>query len=183
MTPWQLRQTVHLIQHGGIIAYPTETIYGLGCDPLNAQAVLRLLQIKHRPMYKGLILIAADLQQLSPFIADLSSDQQSLLKNMTEQPITWLVPKAEATPVWLSGEHDTIAVRVTTHPVTRRLCSVFGYPLVSTSANPGGQPVARNALAVRRYFGDHLDRIVCGDVPRLNRPSKIKDLASGRVLR
>ena len=112
MTPWHLRQAARALRHGGIIAYPTEAVYGLGCDPLNAAAVLRLLTLKNRPMDKGLILIASDFQQLIPFVRTPDADIMRRINATWPGPVTWLLPAKAETPAWLCGAHDTLAVRV-----------------------------------------------------------------------
>ena len=98
---WQLRQTAHVIQQGGIIAYPTEAVFGLGCDPLNPDAVLRLIALKQRSIDKGLVLIASTIEQLEPFMAPLETKQQEKLEASWPGPATWLVPAKLETPVWL----------------------------------------------------------------------------------
>ena len=107
MTPWRLRQAVRALRHGGIIAYPTEAVYGLGCDPLNAAAVLRLLALKNRPMDKGLILIASDFQHLAPFVHAPDPDIMRRISATWPGPVTWLLPAKAETPTWLRGAHDT----------------------------------------------------------------------------
>lgn len=183
MTRWQLRQATRVIQQGGIIAYPTEGVYGLGCDPFNADAVLRLLALKGRPVEKGLILIASDISQLLPFMAPLTPDQQHCLEASWPGPVTWLVPTRPETPVWLKGQHDTIALRVTSHPIAAALCRSVGHALVSTSANPSDRPPAKNTLTVRRYFKASLDLIMTGKLGQSDRPTTIRDLKTGQVLR
>jgi len=180
---WQLTQAVRTLREGGIIAYPTEAVFGLGCNPFNPEAVLRLLALKQRPLAKGLILIAADLDQLAPFMAPLSADDHARLEATWPGPVTWLVPARPETPGWLRGEHDTIAVRVTNHPVASILCRAAGHAIVSTSANPAGRPPARSALQVRRYFADRLDAFITGALGDEPRPTTIRDLTSGRLLR
>lgn len=182
MTPWQLRQAVSVLRAGGIIAYPTETIYGLGCDPLNPQAVTELLTLKQRPVEKGLILIGADLQQLLPYIDVVDN---ALLQKLqpAAQPTTWVTPARRDVPTWLSGQHNSIAVRITTHPLAAALCTAFGGAIVSSSANPAGHPPARTALSVKRYFNDELDYLLHGTHNSDNKPSEIRDLLSGKAFR
>lgn len=180
MTPQQLRLAVHCLRRGGIIAYPTEAVFGLGCDPDAAVAVRRILALKRRPESKGLILIAAGLEQLDPYVAPLDAGQR---RRVQAGRVTWLVPARPETPRWLRGAHDTLAVRVTAHPIAVALCRAAGMPLVSTSANPGGRPPARTALAVRRQLGQGVDLIVPGAVGGAARPSEIRDLLTGNVLR
>ncbi|HEY0719815.1 MAG TPA: Sua5/YciO/YrdC/YwlC family protein, partial [Gammaproteobacteria bacterium] len=148
MTPWQLREAVRVLHDGGLIAYPTEAVYGLGCDPLNADAVLRLLELKQRPWQKGLILIAAEQTQLEPYLLPLDSAMLARVAPTWPGPYTWLLPARDETPWWLRGEHDTLAVRVTAHPVAAALCRAFGGPIISTSANLAGKAPATSPLAV-----------------------------------
>lgn len=183
MNRWQLTQAVRTLHEGGIVAYPTEAVFGLGCDPLNPRAVLRLLELKQRPLAKGLILIAADIEQLTPFMAPLSTEDRARLEASWPGPSTWLVPARPETPAWLRGAHHTIAVRVTAHPLARTLCLAAGRAIVSTSANPAGRPPARTVLQVRRYFGDRFDAIVPGLLGNEPRPTAIRDLRTGETLR
>ena len=180
-TPFQLRQASSIFYQGGIIAYPTEAVFGLGCDPLDPYAVQRLLDIKQRPLHKGLILLASDVRQLMPFTL-LGEQHIDTIRN-TQQPTTWLVAKSSLTPAWISGDHDRVAVRVTRHPPARQLCEVIGSPIVSTSANPASLPPARSHLMLHRYFDDEIDFELPGDLGQLDRPTRIIDIDSGRVLR
>lgn len=181
--PFQLARAARTVRAGGVLAYPTEAVYGLGCDPLDADAVMRILELKQRPADKGLILIAADLQQLLPYIQPPSAALRRKLNATWPGPVTWLLPARSETPSWLRGNHDTLAVRVTAHPLTAALCRACGTALVSTSANRAGQPPARSALRVRRLFGEEVDLIVHGPLGGATRPSEIRDAHSGRVLR
>jgi L-threonylcarbamoyladenylate synthase len=171
------------VRRGGVIAYPTEAVYGLGCDPRDERAVRRILALKSRPPEKGLILIAADPEQLDPFVLPLDETLRARVLATWPGPFTWLLPARPDTPDWLRGAHDTLACRVTAHPVARRLCELAGTALVSTSANPAGLPPARSAAETARYFPEGLDAIVEGPVDRDASPSEIRDARSGRVLR
>lgn len=173
----------HYLRSGGVIAYPTESVFGLGCDPSNRKAVYRVLRIKGRPQRKGLILIASDLAQLAPYIAPLSAEQQSrLAKSSTLKPYTWVVPRAADCPRWLTGQHRSVAVRLTAHPLCRRLCSENGTALVSTSANrSGGRPVKTTRDCLRRFGAQ--TRVIRGRTGGAKRPSTIADLLTGRILR
>lgn len=171
------------LQAGGIIAYPTEAVYGLGCDPLNEAAVTRLLALKQRPSAKGMILIAAEEAQLAPFMATLPATMLQRLRQSWPGPVTWIVPATPTTPSWLTGDHDTIAVRVTAHPVAAALCRAFGGALVSTSANRSGEPPARAADVVQQQFGEQLDYILAGPLGGLSRPTRICDARTGAIIR
>ena len=183
MNGFRLHAAVRAIRSGGIIAYPTEAVYGLGCDPYHEQAVRRLLALKRRPARKGLILIAADFAQLEPFLQPLSPFDRAQLAATWPGPHTWLSPARPTTPSWLRGQHDTLAVRVTAHPLAAALCRACGYPLVSTSANLSGRPPARSALAVRRQLGRQLDYILAGPVGGAAQPTTIRDLRTGLRIR
>ena len=181
--PFQTRRAAAVLRAGGVIAYPTEAVYGLGCDPMDAAAVMRILELKKRPWQKGLILIASDQQQLLPFIQPPSPELQAQLNQTWPGPVTWLLPARPEVPHWLRGEHHSIAVRVTAHPGTRALCEQFGGAIVSTSANPASAEPARSPLKVRQYFGDGLGLILHGQLGGRAKPSEIRDASSGRVVR
>ncbi len=180
---WPLRRAVDTVSGGGVIAYPTEAVYGLGCDPLEAEAVERILAIKQRDASKGLILIASRLSQLLPFMAALPADTQRTLEASWPGPVTWVVPAAAHVSTRITGGRPTLAVRVTAHPVAAALCEACAMALVSTSANRSGQAPARTGLMVRTQLGDAVDCIVPGAVGGLAKPTEIRDAMSGKVLR
>lgn len=165
---------------GGVIAYPTEGVYGLGCMPDNALALLRLLNIKQRDPGKGLILIASRKAQLDRWI-DLDSSQ--LPDPDPTRPITWIAAAGPSASTLLTGNHKTVAVRLTTNPTAAALCDAVDSPIVSTSANLAGQSVARNRFILQRRFGGCVDYITPGDCGPSSGPSEIRDLATGKILR
>lgn len=174
---------VAALHAGGVVAYPTEAVYGLGCDPDNAAAVQRLLDLKQRSVDKGLILIAADEAQLECYVDLGDVTMAARVRASWPGPVTWLLPVRPGVPAWLRGAHTTLAVRVTDHPLAAALCRAFGGALVSTSANLSGQPALRDAAAVGAAFGETLDAILVGEVGGRERPSEIRDAATGEVLR
>lgn len=180
---WSLRRAVRTLHAGGIVAYPTEAVYGLGCDPFNEQAARRLLAIKGRAMDKGLILIAANFDQLRALLLPLPEERMAPVLASWPGPSTWVLPAAACVPAWLSGGGDGLAVRVTAHPLAARLCELFGAALISTSANPSGRPPARTALGVRRALGARVDFVLTGATGGGAAPSEIRDARSGRLLR
>ncbi|HEX7966060.1 MAG TPA: Sua5/YciO/YrdC/YwlC family protein [Gammaproteobacteria bacterium] len=180
---WPLRRAVETVKSGGVVAYPTEAVYGLGCDPLEYRAVARIFELKQRDAAKGLILIASRMEQLTPFMAPLPADVRQKLAASWPGPVTWVVPAAEALPDWLSGGRATLAVRVTAHPIASALCETAGMALVSTSANKSGLPPARTALAVRAQFGARVDAVLPGPVGGLAKPTEIREALTGKVLR
>lgn len=171
------------LARGGIVAYPTEAVFGLGCDPANAHAVDRLLALKQRDRHKGLILIAADTEALTPWLAPLTPAIRARIEPTWPGPVTWLLPAAPDCPTCIRGAHDTVAVRVTAHPVAAALCRTWRGALVSTSANRGGGEPARDAATVRRLFGDGLDVVIDAPVGGLERPTPIRDARTGATLR
>lgn len=180
----QLQLARSVILRGGVIAYPTEAVWGLGCDPWNLSAVTRILTLKNRPVEKGMILVASSVAQVH-FLLDLLPEKlyQEALSHWPG-PVTCLLPDVnKQIPDWVRGDHNTIAVRVSEHPVVKALCETTGMPLVSTSCNPAGQEPALNARQVVDYFGDQLDQIVPGALGGNQKPSRIIDIVSGKQLR
>lgn len=171
----------NILLRGGVIAYPTEGVFGLGCLPDDPQALHRLLDIKQRDSNKGLILIAADASQLDGW-ARLPGGR-TLPAPDPAHPITWIVPPGPRVTTTLRGEHENIAVRITTNPTARALCVAAKSPLVSTSANLSGRPTARNRHVLRRQFGSVVDYVVPGDCGPASGPSEIRDFTSGNILR
>ncbi|EON92069.1 Sua5/YciO/YrdC/YwlC family protein [Marinobacter lipolyticus SM19] len=184
LTDWQLHCARRTLLQGGVIAYPTEAVWGLGCDPWDVQAVDRILDLKRRPMEKGVILVASSIEQVRFLLDPLPLELQREAEKHWPGPVTCLLPDVERQiPEWVRGRHSSIAVRVSDHPVVRALCNAAGMPLVSTSCNPAGRQPARSIWQVRRYFGDELDWIVPGDLGGSRQPSRILDIVSGRQLR
>ena len=165
---------------GGIITCPTEGVFGLSCMPDNSAAIKRLLRIKQRDPAKGLILIAASKDQLKDWIG---VPVEKIPDANPCQPITWIVPAAPSVSTLVRGEHDKVAVRVTTNPVAQALCEAVESPLVSTSANMVGEAPARNRLILRRKFAGCVDYMVPGDCGPATGPSEIRNLSTGEVLR
>jgi len=168
---------------GGVIAYPTEAVWGLGCEPRNQGAVDKLLALKRRDWRKGLILVAADFAQLEPFVQLPSRTAQRRAFSTWPGPSTWVFPASDHTPMWISGERDSVAIRVSAHPVVQALCRAYGGPIVSTSANRSSHPPARSASAVRLAFRRSLDALVPGALGTLEGPTVIRDVTSGLILR
>lgn len=179
---WHLSRAARVLHGGGLVAYPTEAVWGLGCDPLNPEAVFDLLAVKRRRPDKGLILIAADYSQLLPYVAP-TPDVEARVRATWPGPVTWLLPARPEVPEWLRGRHTGLAVRVTAHPRAAALCAAFGGAIVSTSANLSGRPPACSRLAVQRQFGAKLDYILPGALGGRRAPTEIRDAATGRVIR
>lgn len=178
-----LEDAAEIIRNGGLVAYPTEAVYGLGCDPRREDAVMRLLALKEREVSAGLILIAAELAQLDEFIQPFDEALAGRILPSWPGPVTWVVPAASGAPGWIRGRHATIAVRVTAHPVAAALCRAAGTALVSTSANLHGAAPARSARDVEITLGSRVDKVVEGACGEQERPTEIRDAMTGAVLR
>lgn len=183
MSELHIRQAVRTLRRGGVIAYPTEGVWGLGCDPYEPAAVAKVLQLKQRDVAKGLILVAATIEQFEPYLQRLTPAQRGMLERGWPGPLTWVVPHGNSLPDWITGYKASVALRVSAHPLVSALCRAFGGPIVSTSANPSGRPAARSALKVRGYFGDEVDYILPGKLGGQIGPTPIRDLMSGLLLR
>ncbi|MFZ3175474.1 MAG: L-threonylcarbamoyladenylate synthase [Thiobacillus sp.] len=170
------------LRRGGIIAYPTESCYGLGCDPRNPHALQRLIRIKGRSTARGMLLIADRFKRLKPFVRPLHAADLARMQHTWPGPVTWVAPASNACPPLLTGGRPTIAVRVTAHPVAAQLCRSLGMALVSTSANKSGNKPAKTAAECRRIFGARV-RVIVGRIGRRRRPSTLIDLATGNILR
>lgn len=181
-SPFKIKNAIRHIKAGAVIAYPTEAVYGLGCDPLNEIAVMTLLDVKQRPIEKGLILIASSIEQLRPYLVL----DQTIIERITPTwpgPATWVIPARPRVPEWLTGNHKSLAVRVTNHPIARDLCAQFGGPLVSTSANLSTRPAIKESRKLLKTFADHDIFIIHGRVGELGQETAIYDALSGKQLR
>ena len=170
------------LKRGGLIAYPTESCYGLGCDPRNRRAVQRILTLKRRPQRKGLILIASHYHQVAGYLQPLTPAEQEKLQSEGAQAVTYLMPVKSSCPRWLRGEHDTLAVRFTAHPFAKRLCLSAGTALVSTSANRSGQRPAKTYAECLRLFGRKV-WVLPGRVGKRKKPSTIRAWADDKIVR
>ena len=177
-----IQRASQLLHIGGVIAYPTEAVWGLGADPFNAMAIGRLLSLKQRSVDKGLIIVAANIEQLEPYLL-VSPQQRQQLETSWPGPITWLVPNNHMFPHWICGKYTKVALRVSSHPVVQGLCLAFGGPIVSTSANPQGKIAPRFNWQVRRYFKQRVDLYTPGCVGGHERASEIRDLLTEQVVR
>lgn len=171
------------LRAGGVIAYPTEAVWGFGCDPFNAHACARLRALKHRRRDHGLILIACSFEQVASLIGPLPQARLLQMRASWPGPVTWVVPASAQVPKWIRGPGNTVALRVTTHPLAAALCYVFGGAIVSTSVNLSGRPPARTLLGVQRRFGRSLAYVLAGATEGRSRPSTIRDALSGKLLR
>jgi len=180
-TSQNLRHATRVLESGGVIAYPTECVFGLGCIADDMTAVNRILKIKSRDPAMGLVVIVSRPEQLEEWV-DLPIESLSL-ESSDVHPVTWIVPATDKAPQWIRGEHAGLAVRQTTHSPGNALCAAVDAPLVSTSANISGHPPVRNSYVLRRIFGTLVDYIVPGECGPAENPSEIRDIKTGKVLR
>lgn len=179
----QINDAVDVLKNGGIVAYPTESVYGLGCDPFNENAIKRLIELKDRNPAKGLILIASSFEQVRPFLEVLPPELESKIRETWPGAITWLWPTKASTSPLLRGKQHTLAVRITAHPLAKKICSLFGGAIVSTSANISGEEAARNYETVSNKIINQIDYIVKGETGSYSSPTEIRDVISGKIIR
>jgi len=181
-----------LIRQGGVVAYPTEAVFGLGCDPQQLDAVKRLLQIKHRPAEKGMILLASEWPQLVDYTLPLTAKTKQQVMATWPGAVTWLLAAKPAVSSWVRGQYSTIACRITAHEPSRALIDACGHAIISTSANPAGLEPARCVEDVQEYFSsdasanvsaNKIDGIFIAPIGKNRTPSEIRDSISGRIIR
>lgn len=172
-----------LLHEGGVLAYPTEGVYGLGCDPDDHAAFDRIFAMKRRPPEQGVLLIAADFEQVEPWIGDVPEPALERARTVWPGAHTFIFPRSARVPAWIAGGHAGIALRVTAHEPSAALCRAFGGPIVSTSANRHGAAPARSAAEIRAIFGDEPDGVLDAPLGGLDRPTPITDAVSGAIIR
>lgn len=180
-----LASAIAALHAGGVIAYPTEAVWGLGCDPRQEAAVMRLLQIKQRPLEKGVIVVAATLDALRGWLdlAALPPERLDAVRASWPGPHTWILPASDHAPAWITGSHRGIAVRISAHPLVERLCRAWEAPLVSTSANLAGMPPARSRAELDPALLRSIDGLLDGETGGLAQPTPIRVALTGEVLR
>ena len=174
------QELISTFQNGGVFAYPTEAVYGLGCDPSNQQAVEKILKLKQRSVEKGLILIASDFSQVEKYLLALNNDQ---LECIQPSQTTYIYPALETAPKWLTGDFNSLAVRISKLAIIQELCSTLDSAIVSTSANLSGQPPAKTSEEVDSVFHNKIDAILDGQTGDLLTPTEIRDSISGEIIR
>ncbi|MEX0965087.1 MAG: Sua5/YciO/YrdC/YwlC family protein [Pseudohongiellaceae bacterium] len=184
MTKLNIQLACQHLGRGNVIAYPTEAVWGLGCDPQKEAAVNKILALKKRPVEKGLILVAGQINQFEALLSNLSNTQRNTLEASWPGHITWLVPDPEQLiPAWIKGNHQSVAIRVSAHPAVQQLCAAFDGPLVSTSANEAGEEEIRSRLILEQKFAASIDYIVDGELGQAAKPSQMRDLLTGATIR
>ncbi|WP_027671912.1 Sua5/YciO/YrdC/YwlC family protein [Rheinheimera baltica] len=181
----KLESVLQALNNGEVIAYPTEAVYGLGCDPDHEAAVMALLAIKQRPVDKGLILIAANYSQLLPYVDDDAIPSEKRYQIFSSWPghVSWVLPASKTAPKWITGNFNSVAVRVSGHPVVQQMCIAYGKPVVSTSANLSGQPAITDRIELEQRMAGKLSAIMPGDLGGATQPSQIRNALTGDIVR
>lgn len=178
---FSIRHAAHIISHGGIIAYPTETVYGLGCDIYNAAAVEKINLIKQRPRNKQFILLAGNIDQIKPLIK-ISDEEESIIKSTTV-PTSWIIDASPNAPEWLTDNNNTLTIRISTSHLVKKLCHILGHAIISTSANISGKKPAKTSLDLHMAFHNKVHKILASSNELSGKPSKIIQLCNNRVIR
>lgn len=178
-----INHAIHILQQGGIIAYPTEAVFGLGCLANKPQSIEKLLKLKQRPIDKGLILLAAEFSQFKDYIELLDDSVLHKIQSSWPGPTTWVVPARPETSPLIRGKFNSIAIRISAHPIVQALCRQCQSPIISTSANMSGQNMTYNTAQVRLQFKEQLDYILEGALGDSHKPSIIKDAISNKIIR
>ncbi|NVJ65792.1 MAG: Sua5/YciO/YrdC/YwlC family protein [Gammaproteobacteria bacterium] len=181
---FQIRRAAEWINfHDGVIAYPTEAVYGFGCHPQSEAGLSRILRIKQRPWHKGMLLVASSIEQVIPYISIAGLPQLDTLREERDYPVTWLLPADDSVSPLLIGSHQKIAIRISKHPVVKALCESANSAIVSTSANRAGHQPSTKAHQVRAQFSHDLDQVVAGNVGGFTKPSAIIDAETQTIIR
>ncbi len=186
MTLIELEQAVSHLKQGEVIAYPTEAVWGLGCDPFQQSAFEKILTLKQRPIEKGVILLSDSIERVEPLLSNFDHAIRAQIidswQNQTEQQATtWLLPITDNIPAWIYGQHDRVAIRVTQHHLCQQLCYYFDNFIVSSSANPAGQTPAKTLQQVMSYFPN--THVLAGELGKSTAPSRILDAVTGKIIR
>ena len=177
----ELKKIHEILVAGGVIAYPTESVFGLGCDPSNKQAITKILEIKKRTLEMGLVLLTPNIEIVSGWV-NMNNKQLKIFSTPSPRPTTYIVPATDSAPQWL-GVKNTLAIRLSNDPFIKSICGMMGLPIVSTSANLHGEKPCRSATEVEKIMGSQLDHIVFKPTGSFNNPSTIIDLSSGKTVR
>ena len=177
----ELKKIHKILVAGGVIAYPTESVFGLGCDPSNEQAITKILEIKKRTLEMGFVLLTPNIEIVSGWV-NMSNKQLKIFSSPSPRPTTYIVPASDSAPKWLAVK-NTLAIRLSNDPFIKNICGLLGLPIVSTSANFHGEQPCRSADEVQKIMGSQLDYIVFKKTGPFNNPSTIVDLSSRKTIR
>ncbi len=157
-----LEKAVRIVESGGIVAFPTETYYGLAVDPFNSEAVARLFEVKKRSPDKPVLTLIRDKTQLSLLTDDVPNQYYPVMEKFWPGPVTLIFGAVKHLPVQLTGGTGTVGVRIPSHPLALKLLDIARKPLTATSANISGMPAASSAGDVSMQLGNGIDMILDG---------------------
>lgn len=178
---FSIRHAAHIIRQGGVIAYPTETVYGLGCDIYNPAAIEEINFVKQRPRNKQFILLAGSFDHIKSLITVDQKQKEQILS--TTEPTSWVIKASPTAPPWLLDSHDSITIRISTSTLVKKLCNALNQAIISTSANISGKAPAHNSLDLHKYFHHKIDKILVSNQKLSSKPSKIIRLCDNHVIR
>ncbi|MEC7885498.1 MAG: L-threonylcarbamoyladenylate synthase [Pseudomonadota bacterium] len=181
--PEEYEDISNAIVKGKIVAYPTESVFGIGCDPENEKSINKIIAIKNRSKQKGLIIIADEVKKLSKFIHKDYLDLFIKKSDIESKPTTWIVPSSKHVLNLVKGEDSSVALRITQHPIASRICKYSNKAIISTSANISSKTPAKNSNEILMQFGEEIDIIVDGRVGDSIKPTQIVDLITNKVIR
>lgn len=177
-SPEALEQALHVLRQGGLICFPTDTVYGVGAHGLQEEAIRRIYQAKGRSFEKAIALLLASEEQVQQVSAGLTPAGRRLAERYWPGPLTLVLPRHPGVPAILSPGRATIAVRIPDHPITLRLIQMLGAPLAATSANRTGHPDPVTAEDVLHELGDRVDLILDGGPCKGGLASTVVDLTT-----
>jgi len=180
-----IKKSVIALKKGKVIITPTESVFGLSCDPKNINAVFKIIKIKKRLINKGMIIVAGEVNQFDNYINwnGLTKSQIQKIYQSWPGPYTWLVPPKAYISKFIIGDNKNLAVRVTSHPILAKLSLSFKGPIISTSANFSGHPPSKEYLALQPEILNQVFGILKGKLGSSLKPSQIKDAKTGIILR
>ncbi|MBT4482344.1 MAG: threonylcarbamoyl-AMP synthase [Candidatus Latescibacteria bacterium] len=177
-----IEEAVNVLKNGGIVVYPTETVYGIGCDPFNRIAYERVQHLKGRNNNKQMLLLACSLSQVEHFTGRLADIPRRLAHEFWPGPLTMVIKPRNEMPVYLYGDSGGVAFRITSHPIAAALSRNFGCPITSTSANMTGKPTVGTYEEALNMFGKDVSIVIKNHIPLNGTPSTVIDLTSGKPL-
>lgn len=181
----QVLKAIDVISKGGILAYPTEAVYGLGCDPDNSKALEKIIEIKKRDTKKGLILIGSSFSNFYNYVdlSQVTKDDMLFTEKYWPGFFTFIFPASNNVSKYIKGDYNSVAIRVSNHPFIVQLCSLLGKPIVSTSANFTGESPCTSFIEVKNILGNLVDYVVDGPTLGCLKPSQIIDLKTKKIVR
>ena len=169
-----IRKVVDIIQNGGIVAYPTDTVYGIGCDIMNKKAIARVYQLKQRPKLKPFSFICSDLKNIS-YYAKVSNYAYKTMRRLLPGPYTFILEGSRQVPKMMLTKRKTAGIRVPEHTICHEIVTELGNPVISTSATEPDGTIMSHPSLIHDFFGRRLDAVIDGG-PVSGQPSSVISL-------